>query len=265
MSQIFNKSTHPVTVKRIAVRVWALRDEIEAAIDRRIKECEAAGTALYIDDIKQYYGMRADQPLSEQPQLQLVDGEAAPTENMEQMMEALASEAPTEETPNEESPLNMSANDAPVETAHKADEIMATQSPEAAAKAPEAPHLQRPYSRVSPNSDKISYGFALLSDINMEWMLTFSKQGFIPGQSVVVEFLIPRPFMLSAEIMLSNNVAMRSRIISESKPDFRLQCRLTYALPGERTRLRDFLTSVEPDLPKKLTASKPQEEAGPEL
>ena len=96
-------------------------------------------------------------------------------------------------------------------------------------------------------------------------MLAFSKQGFIPGQSVVVEFLIPRPFMLSAEIMLSNNVAMRSRIISESKPDFRLQCRLTYALNGERTRLRDFLTSVEPDLPKKLTASKPQEEAGPEL
>jgi hypothetical protein len=264
MSQIFNKSTHPVTVKRIAVRVWALRDEIEAAIDRRIKECEAAGTALYIDDIKKYYGMRADQPLSEQPQLQLVDGEAAPSENIEQMMEALAAEAPTETT-TEESPLDGSATDAPVETAHKADEIMATQSPEAAAKAPEAPHLQRPYTRTAPNSDKISYGFALLSDINMEWMLTFSKQGFIQGQSVVVEFLIPSPFMLSAEIMLCNNVAMRSRIISESKPDFRLQCRLTYALTGERTRLREFLTSVEPDLPKKLTAVKPQEEAGPEL
>ncbi|MFP5492613.1 MAG: hypothetical protein ACLGG0_14000 [Bacteriovoracia bacterium] len=278
MSQIFNKSTHPVTVKRIAVRVWALRDEIEAAIDRRIKECEAAGTALYIDDIKEYYGMRTDQPLSEQPQLQLVDGEAAPTENMDQMMEALASEtpaAPEEAPPVEAAPIEAApadgasvegvSPDAPVETAQKADEIIATQSPEAAAEAPKAPHLQRPYTRTAPNSDKISYGFALLADVNMEWMLTFSKQGFIPGQSVVVEFLIPRPFMLSAEIMMCNNVSMRSRIISESKPDFRLQCRLTYALAGERARLRDFLTSVEPDLPKKMTAVKPQEEAGPEL
>ena len=273
MSQIFNKSTHPVTVKRIAVRVWALRDEIEAAIDRRIKECEAAGTALYIDDIKEYYGMRTDQPLSEQPQLQLVDGEAAPTENMEQMMEALASEAPAapEEAPAVEAaaadavPAEGVTGDAPVETAQKADEIIATQSPEAAAEAPKAPHLQRPYTRTAPNSDKISYGFALLADVNMEWILTFSKQGFIQGQSVVVEFLIPRPFMLSAEIMMCNNVSMRSRIISESKPDFRLQCRLTYALAGERARLREFLTSVEPDLPKKMTAVKPQEEAGPEL
>lgn len=278
MSQIFNKSTHPVTVKRIAVRVWALRDEIEAAIDRRIKECEAAGTALYIDDIKEYYGMRTDQPLSEQPQLQLVDGEAAPTENMDQMMEALASETPA--APEEAAPVEAAApeaaapelaaveaapSDAPVETAQKADEIIATQSPEAAAEAPKAPHLQRPYTRTAPNSDKISYGFALLADINMEWILTFSKDGFIQGQSVVVEFLIPRPFMLSAEIMMCNNVSMRSRIISESKPDFRLQCRLTYALPGERTRLREFLTSVEPDLPKKMTSTKPQEEAGPEL
>ena len=278
MSQIFNKSTHPVTVKRIAVRVWALRDEIEAAIDRRIKECEAAGTALYIDDIKEYYGMRTDQPLSEQPQLQLVDGEAAPTENMDQMMEALASEtpaAPEEAVPVEAAPIEAApadgasvegvSPDAPVETAQKADEIIATQSPEAAAEAPKAPHLQRPYTRTAPNSDKISYGFALLADVNMEWMLTFSKDGFIQGQSVVVEFLIPRPFMLSAEIMMCNNVSMRSRIISESKPDFRLQCRLTYALAGERARLRDFLTSVEPDLPKKMTAVKPQEEAGPEL
>lgn len=278
MSQIFNKSTHPVTVKRIAVRVWALRDEIEAAIDRRIKECEAAGTALYIDDIKAYYGMRTDQPLSEQPQLQLVDGEAAPTENMEQMMEALASEAPTasEETPpveaapSEAAPAEGATSetvavDTPVETAQKADEIIATQSPEAAAEAPKAPHLQRPYARTAPNSDKISYGFALLADINMEWMLAFSKDGFIQGQSIVVEFLIPRPFMLSAEIMMCTNVSMRSRIISESKPDFRLQCRLTYALPGERARLREFLTSVEPELPKKMAAVKPQEEAGPEL
>jgi hypothetical protein len=39
---------------------------------------------------------------------------------------------------------------------------------------------------------------------------------------------------------------MRSRIISESKPDYRLQCKFTFDFSGERGALRDFLTSIEP-------------------
>lgn len=261
MSQIFNKSSHPVAVKRIPVRIWALRDEIEAALDRRIKECEVAGTPLFLDDIKEFYGMRTDKPLAGQPQLQLVSESTTPQDSVDEMMEALAAtpeEAPTAAT--EETPVLAEA------VVEKADELVASQTPAEKAEAPAAPHVQRAYTRLAPDSTKVSYGFALLSDVNMDWMLTFSKEKFIQGQSVIVEFLIPHPFMMSAEIIMCHNYAMRSRIISESKPDFRLQCRFTYPFPGERTRLREFLTSVEPVVPKKGAAAKPgANDTGPEV
>lgn len=264
MSQIFNKSSHPVAVKRIPVRIWGLRDEIEAALDRRIKECEVAGTPLFLDDIKEFYGMRTDKPLAGQPQLQLVpdSAQASPQESVDAMMEALAA-TPPEVTPPTTTEASAAPTDAVVE---KADELVASQTPAEKAEAPAAPHVQRPYSRQAPDSAKVSYGFALLADVNMDWILTFSKEKFIQGQSVVVEFLIPHPFMMSAEIMMCHNYAMRSRIISETKPDFRLQCRFTYPLPGERTRLREFLTSVEPVIPKKGGAAKPStNDTGPEV
>jgi hypothetical protein len=268
VSQIFNKSSHPVAVKRIPVRIWALRDEIEAAIDRRIKECDAAGTPLYLDDIKEYYGMRTDKPLAGQPQLQLVPEptEGAPKDSVDAMMEALAA-TPPEATPEPTPPAASETTAPPVEAVvEKADEMVAAQTPAQKAEAPAAPHVQRPYTRLAPDSAKVSYGFALLADVNMDWILTFSKEKFIQGQSVVVEFLIPHPFMMSAEIIMCHNYAMRSRIISESKPDFRLQCRFTYPFPGERTRLREFLTSVEPVIPKKGGAPKASaNDTGPEV
>ena len=52
---IYNKSGHPVEVKKISLRLWTLRDEIEAALERRMKECEALGVPLYIEDIKKFY------------------------------------------------------------------------------------------------------------------------------------------------------------------------------------------------------------------
>lgn len=263
MSQIFNKSQHPVEVKRISVRIWSLRDEIESALYQRIQECETAGIPLHIDDIKEFYGLKSG-PLNGQPQLKLLDGEAADPNSVDALMESLA--PPEAAPPADSSPLaaGVEGGEAPTDSIQVADQILADQK-EAAAKAEEAASfLKHPYQRQAPDSDKISYGFALLADVNMDWLLTFSKNPFVRGQSVVIEFLIPRPFMMSAEIVVCNHYAMRSRIISESKPDFRLQCRFTYAMSGERGRLRDFLTSVEPTLPPSRKAQpKKDDEAGP--
>jgi hypothetical protein len=250
-------------VKRIPIRVWALRDEIEAALERRIKECEAAGTPLFLDDIKEFYGMKVDKPLSGQPQLQLVNNEvAAAQDGVDDLMASLSQEKPAEE----EAPKveTSEATEVAPPVAEKADEVLAAQTPAEKVEAHDAPHVQRPYERLAPDSTKVSYGFALLADLNMDWMLTFSKEKYVQGQSVVVEFLIPRPFMMSAEIVLCHHYGMRSRIISETRPDFRLQCQFTYKFAGERTRLREFLQSVEPTLPKKSATPKPaQDEAGP--
>lgn len=281
MSQIYNKSQHPVEVKRISVRIWSLRDEIEAALYRRIQECETAGIPLNIDDIKEFYGLNTDSPLREQPQLKLVADSPASGDSVDALMESLSpAESATAESvtppPVEASPIDAAPAEAaptsegenqvpaasPADSIQAADQIIADQKV-APVKVDEAtPVLKTPFQRQAPDSDKISYGFALLADVNMEWMLTFSKSSFVRGQSVVIEFLIPRPFMMNAEVLVCNHYAMRSRIISQTKPDFRLQCRFTYLLNGERARLRDFLTSVEPTLPKR-PAKKEEEAAGP--
>jgi hypothetical protein len=212
---ILNKSTHPVEVKRISVRVWTLRDEIEASLARRIKECEAAQIPLNIEDIKEFYSLKKNSSLKDNNVIQLkVAEEPKPTESKEESFD-------------------------------QAEKIIADQK-EAPPVSDQGAIVIPPFERQPPNLDKISYGFALLADINMASMLLFSKEGFAGGQSIVIEFLIPQHFILSSEVIKSTHFAMRSRIISESKPDYRLQCKFTFDFSGERGALRDFLTSIEP-------------------
>src|SRR5690606_7501201 len=177
-SMIYNKSTHPVEVKKISLRIWSLRDEIEAALERRIRECEAAGIPLYIDDIKKFYNLN--------------NATSDSTQGVADLMESLSQETPLEE----------------------AEEIMAEQKLQGLDNSTPNPILDRPYQRTPPDLEKISYGFSLLSDINMDHFLSFTKNKFLQGQSIVVEFLIPQSFMMSADVTYCHYFAMRSRIIS---------------------------------------------------
>lgn len=236
---IYNKSGHPVEVKKISIRLWSLRDEIEAAIGRRMKECEAAGVPLFIDDIKRFYNMNLETPLNDQSnvlQLKKADN----TESMANLMESLNEETPAEEKAQatEES-----------KTFSEAEGIIAEQNKQGLETKKPNPILDRPYQRQAPDLDKISYGFTLLADINMENILSFTKDKFLQGQSVVVEFLIPQSFMMTADVTYCHHYALRSRIISSTKPDYRLQCKFAFSIPGERDTLRNFLKSIEPTMP----------------
>lgn len=228
---IYNKSGHPVEVKKISVRIWALRDEIEGAIGRRIKECEAAGIPLYIEDIKNFYNLN--------PQGENSDNVIALTGAKEDGMASLMESLGTEEEGEKSSPLN------------EAEEIIAEQTMQGLENDKPNPILERPYQRQVPDLDKVSYGFMLLSDVNMETMLTFTKEKFLQGQAIVVEFLIPQNFMVTAEVTYCHHFAMRSRIISSTRPDYRLQCRFIFSMNGERNNLRNFLKSIEPNLSDK--------------
>jgi len=240
---IYNKSGHPIEVKKISIRLWGLRDEIEAAIGRRMKECEAAGVPLFIDDIKRFYNMNLQSPLSEQGnvlQLRKTDD----TESMANLMESLGD---AEKAGPEES-----------KTFTEAEQLLAEQNKQGLETHKPNPILERPYQRQPPDLDKISYGFTFLSDINMENILSFNKEKFLQGQSVVVEFLIPQNFMLTATVTYCHFYALRSRIISSTKPDYRLQCRFAFSISGERETLRSFLKSIEPTMsanPKKTKKS----------
>ena len=243
---IYNKSGHPIEVKKISIRLWALRDEIEAAIGRRMKECEAAGVPLFIDDIKRFYNLNLQSPLNDQSNVLQLHNKAGEAESMANLMESL-NEGEAEAVTEGES-----------KTFSEAEQILEDQSKQGLETKKPNPILDRPYQRQAPDLDKISYGFTLLADINMESILSFNKEKFLQGQSVVVEFLIPQTFMMMATVTYCHFYALRSRIISSTKPDYRLQCKFTYALPGERETLRNFLKSIEPNT---STSKKPKKDA----
>ncbi len=270
MSSIYNRSSHPVEIKKISIRLWSLRDEIEAALVRRMKECEAAGIPLYVDDIKKFYNLNPSATLSEQSNvLQLhSNAEASPEasaddEGMAEFMAALKEQQEEEKAREEgaEKTVEAAAESAPIDdtTFQQADQIL-TEQKELGVANEKNPILDRPFVRQAPDLDKISYGFTLLSDVNMDNILTFTKKNFLIGQSVVVEFLIPRPFMMSAEIMYCHYYGMRSRIISEHRPEYRAQCRFTYQLSHERDALRAFLKSIEPQIPQMEKKKKKESE-----
>ena len=243
---IYNKSGHPVEVKKISIRLWTLRDEIEAAIGRRMKECEAAGVPLFIDDIKRFYNLNLQAPLNEQSNVLQLKPAADNAESMANLMESLNEDepAPAEAAPAADGETPES------KTFTEAEQIMAEQNKQGLETKKPNPILERPYQRQPPDLDKISYGFTLLADINMESILSFTKDKFLQGQSVVVEFLIPQNFMMTADVTYCHFYALRSRIISSTKPDYRLQCKFSFSIPGERETLRNFLKSIEPTLPQ---------------
>ncbi len=248
---IYNKSGHPVEVKKISVRIWCLRHEIESAIERRMKECEAAGVPLYIEDIKKFYNLNASAEVDNVVPLRPVE---AGEDGMSSLLEEVGEESKTEEPPAE---ALASEESNPLA---EAQEIIAEQTLQGLDTKKPNPILERPYQRQAPDLDKISYGFVLLSDINMDYILSFTKEKFLQGQSVTVEFLIPQSFMMTADITYCHHYAMRSKIISSTKPDHRLQCRFAFAIPGERDTLRNFLKSIEPTIVEKKKAKKEEED-----
>lgn len=211
---IYNKSTHPIEVKKISLRIWSLRDEIETALEIRIKECEAAGIPLYIEDIKKNYNLGQDQ----------VDT----SQGVADLMESISQD----------------------NSIGEAEDIIAEQKLQGLDNTKLNPILDRPFKRTPPNLDKISYGFSLLSDVNMDTFLSFTKNKFLHGQSVVIEFLIPQSFMMTADITYCHHFAMRSRIISSTRPDYRVKGKFNYTFSKERENLRNFLKSIEPEIPE---------------
>ncbi|MGE3610823.1 MAG: hypothetical protein AB7I27_14625 [Bacteriovoracaceae bacterium] len=246
---IHNKSSHPVDIKKISIRLWSLRDEIEAAVERRIKECEAAGIPLYIDDIKKYYHEIIPGPLPDN----VIALGAKKEDGITDLMESLG---PKEENP-EEKPSEATEEN----SLSQAEQIISEQAKQGLETNKLNPILERPFQRQAPDTDKIIYGFTILSDINMDSLLSFTKERFMQGQLVIVEFLIPQSFKMMAKVNYCHNYGLRSKIISSTKPDFRLQCKFIFAIPGERDTLRNFLKSIEPTIEKKKVKKEAEDDS----
>lgn len=271
MSTIINKSNHPVEVKKINIQIWKLRDEIEKSISLRLEETGGNSEDLDIEDIKAFYtrnkpkyldpnydpeddDQNADNVVSigsegegEDSNNKKMDGEALSNLNA---LEDEADEQDSNEA--EESENNEESDD---EAAKLAAEMLDDKgAPNGATEelsdqtAPTKKKIKK-LKRIHPNIDKLSKGFSLLSDLNMDNIVFFSKHAYTFGQNITIEFLIPNKFMISAEVKTCVDLKRNSKIISETKPNYRVEADLTYLWDGERSSLRDFLKSVEPEIP----------------
>lgn len=104
------------------------------------------------------------------------------------------------------------------------------------------------FERMVPEGKTIP-GQMILSDINMQSVLIFAEEGFTPGQNIGITFNIPNSFILTARVDTCSNLGRKSRVISNKKFHYRIACIFEFKYESQKSSLRSFLKSVEPDIP----------------
>lgn len=236
---IHNSSSDPVLIKKISLKIWSLRDEIEA----RIQDKMAEGTSLEeqeILQIRELYTSKTATPnnvlsLKSNAELDTGDDEMAramaAVEAEENAPEA-DDESEAEETKEEGNLDNLVAISPGVGSS--ADQNIISISLD-------APNI---------SEDKVSKGKTVLSEISMEKMFFFCNKPFTEGQSIVIQFCIPKSFIVNADILYCRPFNLKSRIISQNNYTHRALIRFNFLKEGERALLRQFLQSIEPDVTK---------------
>lgn len=226
---IYNNSNDPVLIKKIPLHVWTLRDEIEAVIQARIE------SGQYTKDNK--------------PSVEDLILEYATKKPLEKFVEPTAKgglKLVAEEGEAEESSEEESSEETDSEVEESAEEQVEAKPEEA--KAPVDVVQRRP----KLTEDKLYNGTLILAELEMSHLYFFTNKQFTVGQSIVVEFLIPKKFSLNLDVAYCRAFNLKSRIISSQNYRYRVAAKFTFLKEGERTLLRQFIKSVEPEVKKHI-------------
>ncbi|MBT3584173.1 MAG: hypothetical protein HN509_04665 [Halobacteriovoraceae bacterium] len=237
---IYGNSNDPVLIKKIYLRIWTLRDEVEAVIRTRIERSEGEEIPKFEDLMEEY----RERPPMLSPQLEVLEGGAS--EDAEEGEENAEDSAEEESEEAEEQSAEAAADGDQTEEAQ-------ADAPKDEGDSGKVDILQR--FPVIP-AEKIFRGTTVLSELTMDYMYFFSSQSFLEGQSIVIEFLVPKKFIINASVAYCRAYNMRSRIISEGKLPYRVAVKFSFMREGERTLLRNFVASVEPEV-QVIEAPKP--------
>ncbi|MBC7540406.1 MAG: hypothetical protein H7281_16400 [Bacteriovorax sp.] len=244
---IHNSSSDPVLIKKISLKIWSLRDEIEARINDKLEAGTPSG-ALDLMEIRAHYSpknLQNNNVLSLKPNAELDTGEdemARAMAEVEAEESSETAEAATDSEAGSENVIDL-APQTPPENVVSIDQNIISISLD-------APNIPE---------DKVSKGKTVLSEISMDKMFFFCNKPFTEGQSIVIQFCIPKSFIVNADILYCRPFNLKSRIISQNNYTHRALIRFNFLKEGERALLRQFLQSIEPDLvkvEKKAEASK---------
>lgn len=240
---IYHNSTDPVLIKKIPLRIWTLRDELEAVIQARLESGDyTKETRPSIDDLIAEY--REKKPLVKATA-------AADDDNPLKLLEG-----------GEDSEQD-SSEDEPTESLEAADEGENDGEAEPAQEAKSKSAAEVVQRRPKLKEDRIFNGTLILSELEMDHMYFFTNKEFTVGQSIVVEFLIPKKFSVNIDVIYCRAFNLKSRIISNQNYRFRVAAKFTFLKEGERTLLRQFIQSIEPEVqkqaPPKIAKGKAEE------
>ncbi len=229
---IHNSSSDPVLIKKISLKIWSLRDEIESRIQEKIDSGELAPEVLE-QKIKELQNEYSKKSVSPDNVLQLKSGSDLPPEGEDDMEKAMAAA--------------MAGGDE-AETTEGADVVAI--NAEASQEQTDAAIISIGIEPPNLSEDKISKGKTILSEIAMEKMFFFSNRAFTEGQSIVIQFCIPKTFIVNADVIYCRPFNIKSRIISQNNYTHRMLVRFNFLKEGERALLRQFIQSIEPDVTK---------------
>ncbi len=258
---IHNSSSDPVLIKKISLKIWSLRDEIESRIQAKVDAGELVPEDLEekIKELKHEYTKKIALPNNV---VQLKSGDDLPSDGEDEMAKAMAAamENPeaaeaAEATDKEEVASAEAGNDNVVSMnadsplVNNADANVISIGIEAPANLPE---------------DKIYKGKTILSEISMDKMFFFSNKAFTEGQSIMIQFCIPKTFIVNADVIYCRPFNIKSRIISQNNYTHRMLIKFNFLKEGERALLRQFIQSIEPDVTKVVKKAPAQESDGEE-
>ncbi len=240
-SMIHNGSTDPVLIKKISLKIWSLRDEIEARIQEKLSSNSNVSEEEIAKIREQYTKSSQNSAANNVIELKSANDLGSGEDEMAAAMAAADSaeetEAPTEENSNVVSISPTVDNTDPNIISISLD----------------APNIPE---------EKISKGKTVLSEISMEKMFFFCNRSFTEGQSIVIQFCIPKSFIVNADILYCRPFNLKSRIISQNNYTHRALIRFNFLKEGERALLRQFLQSIEPDVTKVEKAPKDEDGSG---
>lgn len=248
---IHNSSSDPVLIKKISLKIWSLRDEIESRIQEKLDAGEMVPEVLE-EKIMELRGEYTPKSVIPDNVLALKSSEDLPADDDDEMAKAMAAAMSGEEV-----------DDAQLETANVAPEennIVAMNGKTITPLLENANIIKIGIEAPNLPEDKISKGKTILAEIGMEKMLFFSNKAFTEGQSIVIQFCIPKTFIMNADVIYCRPFNIKSRIISQNNYTHRMLIKFNFLKEGERALLRQFIQSIEPDVTKVIKKA-PTEEA----
>ncbi|MCK6595605.1 MAG: hypothetical protein L6Q33_10420 [Bacteriovoracaceae bacterium] len=238
---IHHSSSDPVLIKKISLKVWTLRDEVEARVKEKVDAiADNENAEVDLSDLKDAYTKKnttTAEVIALSPAAPLDDSEDEMKRAMEEAMgggdeAASETEATTgDENTTEAATTNNESNVTPLFGANQADGNLVDI------------HLEMP---PLPD-DKIFKGKTVLAEIGMDRIFFFTNKLFTEGQSIVIKFEIPKTFIMNADVHYCRPFNLKSRVISQNNFQFRVMAKFSFLKEGERALLRQFLKSVEPE------------------